>query len=358
HMDNKFNADKLANQLQNSQLGMQLVGEVMGQISDALHNSGINGFDETNVKNDIGRIILEAAGSAAVAGVTGGNVGAATGSSIAGTASVAAMGQFIADNAVSLAGGDEEAAKILTNLGMNIVAGGASAAAGAAVDGGSGAFNGVSIGSALQQYNAAGGRLVEKLVEGALKAAQKAAQLSGNKTLINLTKDINKIDDVIETIEHSAVGKKIQEGSDAILDTESKAADKIKDVVTGEKTSNASPELTAEQQQAIENAENAPSSANPKKGQVDHPRDLQEQIFWDEVKNNPENPPEAEALPNMNRDPNFLSENGFQKMQANYKGANGEVVTIHYQFNRFTGKAYDMKITSPQNRWNPSTTIK
>ncbi|MDI2111771.1 hypothetical protein [Commensalibacter nepenthis] len=332
---------------------MQLVGEVTGQISDALHNSGVNGFDETKLFNDWGRILLEATGSAAVAGVTGGNVGAATGSSIAGTASVAAMGQFIADNAVSLAGGDEEAAKILTNLGMNIVAGGASAAAGAAVDGGSGAFNGVSIGSALQQYNAAGGRLVEKLVEGALKAAQKAAQLSGNKTLINLTKDINKIDDVVETIEHSAVGKKIQEGSDAILDAESKAADKIKDVVTGEKTSNASPELTAEQQQIIENADNV-STADPSKGTYDHPRDLQEQVWWNQVK---KNPTEGEPLDGKNDDPRFPESAGFKKMQARYKNTDGKSISIHYQFNSITGRVYDMKVTSPQRVWNNPTDV-
>ncbi|MDI2111709.1 hemagglutinin repeat-containing protein [Commensalibacter nepenthis] len=90
HLENKFNADKLANQLQNSQLGMQLVGEVMGQVSDALHNSGVKGFDETKLSNDWRRILLEATGSAAVGGVTGGNVGSAAASSAAGTATVAA----------------------------------------------------------------------------------------------------------------------------------------------------------------------------------------------------------------------------------------------------------------------------
>ncbi|MDI2113784.1 hemagglutinin repeat-containing protein [Commensalibacter nepenthis] len=34
HLENNFDA----NQLQNSQLGMQLVGEVMGQVSDALYS--------------------------------------------------------------------------------------------------------------------------------------------------------------------------------------------------------------------------------------------------------------------------------------------------------------------------------
>ncbi|WP_144289642.1 hypothetical protein [Commensalibacter intestini] len=335
---------------------MQLVGEVMGQFSDALRDSGVPGFDETNVKNDIGCIILEAAGSAAVAGTTGGNVGSAAASSAVSTATIAATGQYIADNALSLAGGDKEVATILTNIGMNIAASGAGAAAGAATGGSSGAINGASIASDLQQYNAAGGKLAEKLVEVALKAAQKAAQLSGSKTLINLTKDINKIDDVADAIEHSAVGKKIEDAADAIGKEEFKAADKIKDALTGEKTSNGgSSELTAEQQQAIKNAENISTA---KDYQSNYPRDLQEQLFWDEVKNNPENSPEAEPLRGKNDDPNFREENGFQKMQANYKGENGEVITIHYQFNRLTGKAYDMKITTPQNTWNPSTTIK
>ncbi|MDI2113986.1 hypothetical protein, partial [Commensalibacter nepenthis] len=120
---------------------------------DALHNSGVKGFGETKLSNDWGRIILEAAGSAAVAGATGGNVGAATGSSVAGNATLAAAGQFIADNAVALAGNDQKLAELFTNIGANLAANAAGAAAGAAIDGGSSAFNGADIASTLQQYN-------------------------------------------------------------------------------------------------------------------------------------------------------------------------------------------------------------
>ena len=32
-------------------------------------------------------------------------------------------------------------------------------------------------------------------------------------------------------------------------------------------------------------------------------------------------------------------------MQATYKLSNGEKITIHYQYNKNTGKVYDMKFT-------------
>ncbi|OUI78801.1 hypothetical protein HK18_07950 [Commensalibacter intestini] len=175
HMDNNFDANKLSNELQNSQLGMQLVGEVMGQVSDALDRNKTPGFDETNVTNDWGRIILEAAGSAAVAGATGGNVGAATGSSVAGNATLAATGQYIADNAVALAGNDQKLAELFTNIGANLVANAAGAVAGGAIDGSSGAFNGADIASTLQQYNWTFGGTASILVNNSHNTALEAA---------------------------------------------------------------------------------------------------------------------------------------------------------------------------------------
>lgn len=84
---------------------MQLVGEVMGQISDALHKNSVPGFDETNVTNDWGRILLEAAGTAVVAGATGGNIGAATGSYVAGNILASATINAVAKWAVEQTNG-------------------------------------------------------------------------------------------------------------------------------------------------------------------------------------------------------------------------------------------------------------
>ncbi|MDI2113780.1 HNH/endonuclease VII fold putative polymorphic toxin [Commensalibacter nepenthis] len=134
---------------------MQLVGEVMGQVSDALHNSGINGFDETKLSNDWGRILLEAAGSAAVAGVTGGNVGAATGSAIAGDIVTASTVNTIKDWAIAQSNGNPDTAKLLTNAIENAFASMGGAAAGGAIGGGTGAINGAGISSSIQEYNMA-----------------------------------------------------------------------------------------------------------------------------------------------------------------------------------------------------------
>lgn len=121
---------------------MQLVGEVMGQISDALHKNSVPGFDETNVTNDWGRILLEAAGTAVVAGATGGNIGAATGSYVAGNILASATINAVAKSATAI-----------TNIVENIIASASGAAAGGAIGGGSGALNGVAISSSVEQYN-------------------------------------------------------------------------------------------------------------------------------------------------------------------------------------------------------------
>lgn len=91
------------------------------------------------------------------------------------------------------------------------------------------------------------------------------------------------------------------------------------------------------------------STAKPGK-QFTAPRDLNEQIVWKQVQ---ENPAGGQILPGMNKDPRFPASAGFQKMQVVQKNAKGESITIHYQYNYNTGKAYDMKIDTPQ-RANPN----
>ncbi|MDJ0023004.1 hypothetical protein [Pantoea eucrina] len=86
------------------------------------------------------------------------------------------------------------------------------------------------------------------------------------------------------------------------------------------------------------------STAKPGK-QFTAPRDLNEQLLWNQVK---ENPKSGQVLPGMNNDPRFLSSAGFQKMQVTQKNSEGKSITIHYQYNSNTGKAYDVKIDTPQ----------
>ncbi len=75
------------------------------------------------------------------------------------------------------------------------------------------------------------------------------------------------------------------------------------------------------------------------------PRDLNEQLLWNQVK---ENPSAGQPLRGMKHDPRFPSSAGFQKMQVTQKNADGQSITLHYQYNVNTGKAYDVKITTPQ----------
>lgn len=61
-----------------------------------------------------------------------------------------------------------------------------------------------------------------------------------------------------------------------------------------------------------------------------------------------ENPSKGEILPGMNNDPRFPVSAEFQKMQVVQKNAKGESITIHYQYNSTTGKAYDIKVDTSQ----------
>ncbi|WP_303740892.1 hemagglutinin repeat-containing protein [Kosakonia pseudosacchari] len=86
------------------------------------------------------------------------------------------------------------------------------------------------------------------------------------------------------------------------------------------------------------------------------PRDLNEQMFWKQVESNPLGGTE---LKGMNKDPRFPGAAGFQKMEATHKLPDGSSMSIHYQYNSVTGKAYDMKITTPQpNPLQPGPSLK
>jgi hypothetical protein len=83
------------------------------------------------------------------------------------------------------------------------------------------------------------------------------------------------------------------------------------------------------------------STARPNQATV--PRDDLEQALWDFVLVNPSS---GKPL-DLSGDGRFSNEAGWTKMQVTDK-YNGQTVTIHYQYNSYTNKAYDIKITTPQ----------
>lgn len=94
----------------------------------------------------------------------------------------------------------------------------------------------------------------------------------------------------------------------------------------------------------IKDADNI-STADPTKTppQVTAPRNLEEQVWWNQVVKNPKS---GRKLDNMNNDIRFPKESGFQKMEATKLTQDNKKIIIHYQYNSKTNKAYDIKITS------------
>lgn len=112
-----------------------------------------------------------------------------------------------------------------------------------------------------------------------------------------------------------------------------------------EKAAFKSPNLVGLSQQTQKLIKDAEGISTAKGIQVTSPRDLNEQVLWNIVRNNPEH---GTPLKGLNNDSRFPVEAGFQKMDATHYLPDGSTISIHYQFNSNTGKAYDMKITSPK----------
>lgn len=74
------------------------------------------------------------------------------------------------------------------------------------------------------------------------------------------------------------------------------------------------------------------------------PRDLNEQTLWNRVIDNPS----AGRDTKLAGDKDFPRSEGWRKMEVSHRLPSGENITVHYQYNSVTGKAYDMKITTPQ----------
>jgi filamentous hemagglutinin len=92
----------------------------------------------------------------------------------------------------------------------------------------------------------------------------------------------------------------------------------------------------------LQQAENI-STAKPSQSTV--PRDLNEQALWNRVL---EDPAAGRPLPQLSGDQRFAQSAGFTKMEASHKLPDGSNISIHYQYNSITGKAYDIKIVTPQ----------
>lgn len=116
-------------------------------------------------------------------------------------------------------------------------------------------------------------------------------------------------------------------------------------IKAAEKAAFKSPNLVGLSQQTQKLIKDAEGISTAKGIQVTSPRDLNEQVLWNIVRNNPEH---GTPLKGLNNDSRFPVEAGFQKMDATHYLPDGSTISIHYQFNSNTGKAYDMKITSPK----------
>ncbi len=74
------------------------------------------------------------------------------------------------------------------------------------------------------------------------------------------------------------------------------------------------------------------------------PRDMQEQVVWNQVVLSPGG---GKPLP-LSGDPRFAQDAGFNKMEFSHRLPDGTNISVHYQYNVNTGRAYDMKIVTPQ----------
>ncbi|MGY3945330.1 hemagglutinin repeat-containing protein [Aeromonas tecta] len=95
-----------------------------------------------------------------------------------------------------------------------------------------------------------------------------------------------------------------------------------------------------------------------KKGQSTQPRDLNEQVLWNNIKESPSGGVKFSDMGlDLNGDVRFPKSAGFEKMTMSHELPNGKKIEVHYQYNTVTGKAYDMKIVSPQRTTTNPTDI-
>ncbi|WP_395371292.1 beta strand repeat-containing protein [Komagataeibacter diospyri] len=153
-LTNSFDARQMQNDLQIQQVGSQVVGQVGGMVSDALDDAHVAGFGTEDVSNAWGRIGIETAGNALIAGLAGGNIGSVAASTAAGDVATIATRQWAGSVARSMTD-DADGQRVIENVLSNVIGAGAGAAAGAASGGDTtvNALSGAGYASAIQQYN-------------------------------------------------------------------------------------------------------------------------------------------------------------------------------------------------------------
>ncbi|WP_139064275.1 hypothetical protein [Komagataeibacter rhaeticus] len=125
-------------------------------VSDALDDAHVAGFGTKDVSNAWGRIGIETAGNALIAGLAGGNIGSVAASTAAGDVATIATRQWAESVARSMTD-DADGQRVIENVLSNVIGAGAGAAAGAASGGDTtvNALSGAGYASAIQQYNEA-----------------------------------------------------------------------------------------------------------------------------------------------------------------------------------------------------------
>ncbi|WP_339012862.1 DUF637 domain-containing protein [Aeromonas popoffii] len=174
-----------------------------------------------------------------------------------------------------------------------------------------------------------------------IEAAEAQYQKAGSSGSFNAGVEYGKL--LAEGASLAAGGVGVVKGG-ALL-TEKITAKLVKEGVSDALILGSRTQLSIDSQQLIKNAE-VISTAKPGV-QFTAPRNLNEQVLWNLVIDTPSL---GQPLRGMNKDPRFPTDAGFQKMQATHQLPDGTNITIHYQYNLNTGKAYDMKITTPERK--------
>ncbi|MGM7651461.1 hypothetical protein [Serratia marcescens] len=98
-------------------------------------------------------------------------------------------------------------------------------------------------------------------------------------------------------------------------------------IKAAEKAAFKSPNLVGLSQQTQKLIKDAEGISTAKGIQVTSPRDLNEQVLWNIVRNNPEH---GTPLKGLNNDSRFPVDAGFQKMDATHYLPDGSTISIHY----------------------------
>ncbi len=166
-LTNKFDAQKLQNQMQASQLGTQLVGEIVGTAFQKVQERNDKARVEAGLppeeagglfsRREVARDILEAGGAAGIAALTGGNPAAAGVGTLAGKVTAAATRPLAEAVATGLTGNsDGTLHDSIANLFSDIAAAGGGAVGGLVAGRSSASTNaltGAAAAAAIEQYN-------------------------------------------------------------------------------------------------------------------------------------------------------------------------------------------------------------